>query len=244
MAKKKIIKKKTVAHKGVPAKKKPAAKKSAPKKVERKSTPAKKITRKPATVVRKSDVRKATKIFTPVKKQPTKIRTQHKPKKIAKPILKINLKRASKKSIAKERKRLYNIRYRANQKINQTKSKNKRRLLTNKILQTSNALKAIREKGGEKFKAPKMEPTVKIVADDITKIDIFRWDAADAIEQAIDSGLFKTFIIDTSEYQVNHPTQILMAIGDMDVRAAAEVPPIYYFTITSNFTKKTVTVTM
>lgn len=246
MAKKKIIKK-TVARRSLPAKKKTTAKKSGPKKVARKSTPSKKVSRKPAPTVRKSDVKRITKIFAPTKKPAQRIskgKEKHTPKKIAKPILKINLKRASKKSIAKERKRLYNIRYRANQKINATKSKKKRRLLTNKILQTSNALKAIRERAGEKFKAPKMQSQLQTVADDIARIDIFRWEAANAIEEALNSVFFKTYIIDGQEFSSGQPTQILIAVGDMDVRAAAEVPPIYYFTITSNFTQKTLTVTM
>ena len=153
----------------------------------------------------------------------------------------INLKRASKKKIAKERNRVYQLRYRLRKKLDVTESAGERRKIRNQIIRTSEFLDSARNKLGKSIK-PVRTPYKRIpeVIDSpqgawiVTSV--YKWDAHKVIDILLNEEYFEKYIIDETEFKKRESEDILWEVDELETKA--DMLNIYHLILSQNHDRK------
>jgi hypothetical protein len=137
-----------------------------------------------------------------------------------KPLSTVNLEKARKKTIQKEKKKIYSKRSSLKKKLKGAQSNEERQLVLNEIYRTSRWLESASEATGRKKKKATFTQQIETVGPQEIKQNTFVWEASKLIDNLIDSGRFKRFIIDGEEFRASDVMDILSEYDDLADEAA------------------------
>lgn len=137
-----------------------------------------------------------------------------------KPVANVNLDKARKGTIRKNKQTVYAKRNRLKKKLESAQNEKERKAALNEIYRTSRWLEKANERLGKKKK--KAGYTQKVIAKGKKQLqrNVNLWDAGKAIDQLVDSGEFKTFIVNGQRFRASEVMDIMEEFDNMHEEGA------------------------
>jgi hypothetical protein len=150
----------------------------------------------------------------------------------SKPILDIDLDRARKSTIRKNKQAIYNKRSQLKKKLENARNDAERNSVMNEIYRTSRWMEKANERLGKAKKKKGFTNPVERISPKVIKQNEYLWEAHKTIDRLIDSGNFKTFVINGRRFKASQVMDILEEFELLEEAGALDND--YYMEIIQN----------